>query len=433
MMFSDEALVVLRRLEDAGYEAWIVGGAVRDLLMGNAASDIDFATNATPEQIEAVFFDEHTLDVGKSFGTIRVVMPTAVYEVTTFRAESDYRDGRHPEQVRYSMHLEEDLQRRDFTMNAMAWHPERGLRDPFGGERDLHAGLLRAVGCAEERIAEDALRMLRAVRFASRFQWKMDPSLRRAIQAQHERIRFVSMERCHEELERMLTGEHPDSAVALLEETGLWKSLFTDTPAGDDALLFSVKEVCSPLLCIVPPTPALRWAALGFGPSFAGSTEETAMRLSRMDRLLRKLKTSTRLRDEVRLLLREVHLPLPETRADVQRLIGRTQPQQYQLLQLMQAASTVASASSHERNERMAALSRMEKQMHEVEQQHLPVEQSDLALGGAELLAMGMKPGKRVGEMLAWLLDQVIDGQVENTVATLTKTVQQRMKKGEKE
>lgn len=433
MMFPDEALVVLRRLEDAGYEAWIVGGAVRDLLMGNEASDIDFATNATPEQIEAVFFDEHTLDVGKSFGTIRVVMPQAVYEVTTFRAESDYRDGRHPEEVRYSMHLEEDLQRRDFTMNAMAWHPERGLRDPFGGERDLHAGLLRAVGCAEERIAEDALRMLRAVRFASRFQWTMDPSLRRAIQAQHERIRYVSVERCHEELERMLTGEHPDSAVALLEETGLWEPLFTDTSVGDDTLLFSVEEVCSPLLCAVPSTPALRWAALGFGPSFAGSTEEVAMRLSRMDRLLRKLKTSTRLRDEVRRLLREAHLPLPETRADVQRLIGRTRPQQHQLLQLIHAASTMASASSYERNERMAALARVEKQMHEVEQQHLPVGQSDLALGGAQLLAMGMKPGKCIGEMLSWLLDQVIDGQVENTAATLTRAVQQRMKKGEKE
>lgn len=433
MIFPDEALLVLRRLEAAGYEAWIVGGAVRDSLMGNTASDIDLATNATPEQIETVFAAEHTLDVGKSFGTIRVVMPKAVYEVTTFRAESDYRDGRHPQEVRYSQHLEEDLKRRDFTMNAMAWHPERGLRDPFGGERDLHAGLLRAVGCAEERIGEDALRMLRAVRFASRFQWTMEPSLRQALIKQHERIRFVSVERCYEELERMLMDAHPDRALALLNETGLWTALFAEQPEEGSSLLLFPDDVQPALVCAVPPCPALRWAALGFGASFAHTKEEVAVRVSRMNRLLRRLKTSTKLRENVSLLLREGHCPLPECLADVQRLIGRTRPQQHALLTLVRAASEILPASPEEREQRLAVVRRVESQMREVEERHLPVAQTDLAIGGADLLAMGMKPGKSVGEMLSWLLDQVLDGYVENHVAALTRAARQRMEEGERE
>lgn len=433
MNFPDEALLVLHRLEDAGYEAWIVGGAVRDGLMGNTASDIDLATNATPEQIENVFFAEHTLDVGKSFGTIRVVMPKAVYEVTTFRAERDYRDGRHPQEVRYSQHLEEDLKRRDFTMNAMAWHPKRGLRDPFGGERDLRQGLLRAVGCAEERIAEDALRMLRAVRFASRFQWTMESSLKETIQAQHERIRFVSIERCYEELERMLTGKHPDQALVLLEETELWVSLFGEQSEKGKEMSLSLNEVCMPFLCALPPIPALRWAVLGFGCSFASSDEEAARRMARIDGILRRLKTSTRLREEVRLLLREAYRPLPETLADTKRLMGRTKPLHHDLLTFLHAASETLPISSQEREKRLSTVLRVEKEIHFVEEHHLPVEQKDLALGGADLLAMGMKPGKPVGEMLSWLLEQVIDGNVKNEASVLAGAVRQKREEGERE
>ena len=199
MIFPDEALEVLRRLEEAGYEAWFVGGAVRDRVLGREAADVDITTSATPSEIEAVFAGERTLDVGKSFGTIRVVMPQAVYEVTTYRAERNYIDGRHPETVEYSRHIEDDLKRRDFTMNAMAWHPERGLLDLYGGRRDLAAGLLRAVGVAAERMEEDGLRMLRAVRFASRFAMKLEPSLRKAIIDQHTQIERISVERCSEE------------------------------------------------------------------------------------------------------------------------------------------------------------------------------------------------------------------------------------------
>lgn len=433
MNFPDEALLVLRRLEDAGYEAWIVGGAVRDGLMGNTASDIDLATNATPEQIENVFFAEHTLDVGKSFGTIRVVMPEAVYEVTTFRAERDYRDGRHPQEVRYSQHLEEDLKRRDFTMNAMAWHPERGLRDPFGGEQDLQQGILRAVGCAKERIAEDALRMLRAVRFASRFQWTMESSLRETIKAQHERIRFVSIERCYEELERMLTGKHPDQALVLLEEMELWAPLFGEQPEKSKAMSLSLNEVCMPFLCALPPVPTLRWAALGFGCSFASSDEEAAFRMARIDGILRRLKTSTRLREEVRLLLREAYRPLPETIADVKRLMGRTKPLHHDLLTFLHAASETLPISSQEREKRLAMVLRIKKEIHFVEEHHLPVEQKDLALGGADLLAMGMKPGKPVGEMLSWLLEQVIDGNMKNEASILADAVRQKREEGERE
>mgnify|MGYP004556014169 FL=1 len=188
-----------------------------------------------------------------------------------------------------------------------------------------------------------------------------------------------------------------------------------------------------PFLCALPPVPALRWAALGFGCSFASSDEEAALRMARIDGILRRLKTSTRLREEVRLLLREAYRPLPETLADVQRLMGRTKPLHHDLLPFFRAASETLPLAPQEREKRLSTVLRVEKEIHFVEEHHLPVEQKDLALGGADLLAMGMKPGKPVGEMLSWLLEQVIDGNMKNEASVLAGAVRQKREEGERE
>lgn len=433
MIFPDEALEVLRRLEEAGYEAWFVGGAVRDRVLGREAADVDITTSATPSEIEAVFAGERTLDVGKSFGTIRVVMPQAVYEVTTYRAERNYIDGRHPETVEYSRHIEDDLKRRDFTMNAMAWHPERGLLDLYGGRQDLAAGLLRAVGVAAERMEEDGLRMLRAVRFASRFAMKLEPSLRKAIIDQHTQIERISVERCYEELERMLTEGHPDRAVDLLAETGLWEALFPELPAAN---------VSRPLLCAVADDAASRWAAVGSGNRTLRTREveentsaereaEAKERAKRMTEILHRFKASTKRSSDVRLLLEARAEVLPQTLPEARKWQGEHPKDTRRILQFLAEISPVLYPEGAWRTKTLESITHTSALIDIIEESHLPVSIKDLAIRGEDLLALGMKPGKRVGTMLLYLLDQVIEEKLENTTSRLCEAARRKLEEGE--
>lgn len=210
---------VLRILIDHGYEAYFVGGCVRDELMGREVHDMDIATSARPEQVISLF--ERTVPTGIQHGTVMVLMEDHSFEVTTFRKEADYEDHRRPSRVEFVDAIKEDLQRRDFTMNAMALSIDGRLIDPFGGRQDIAAGLIRCVGAAEERFEEDALRMMRAIRFASIFGFKPVKSLWRALLIGREKLTFIAMERIRAELERMLEGPHPLRGLALIHRSGV--------------------------------------------------------------------------------------------------------------------------------------------------------------------------------------------------------------------
>ncbi|WP_035157160.1 CCA tRNA nucleotidyltransferase [Cohnella thermotolerans] len=215
----EAGLAVVRALEKAGHEAYLVGGCVRDRLLGRPLRDIDIATSARPEEVAALF--PRVVPTGLKHGTVTVLDGGSSFEVTTFRQEKEYSDSRHPDEVTFVKDIREDLARRDFTINAMAFGSDGSTVDPFGGAEDLRRGVVRCVGDAEERFGEDALRMLRAVRFAAEFGFELEAGTWSGLIARKERLRHVSMERVGSELDKMIGGRDPGRAVSLLAGSGL--------------------------------------------------------------------------------------------------------------------------------------------------------------------------------------------------------------------
>ena len=210
MTIPKTAIDIINKLETASYEAYFVGGCVRDMLMGICPKDFDITTNATPEQIKGVF--RRTVDTGIKHGTVTVLVGDEAYEVTTYRLDGEYLNFRHPEQVVYTDELKEDLKRRDFTVNAIAYHPQRGYIDFFGGKEDIEAKIIRGVGDAAERFTEDALRMLRAIRFACQLGFDIEENTFLALVEKAELIEHVSMERIRDEIVKAFTSEHVEKA-----------------------------------------------------------------------------------------------------------------------------------------------------------------------------------------------------------------------------
>ena len=213
------AFTVIKQLEHAGYEAVVVGGAVRDLLLGRAVHDVDVATSAMPSEVKAVF--SRTVDIGIWHGTVLVIVPEAPVEVTTYRTEGEYTDHRRPEDVQFVRSLTEDLQRRDFTMNAIAMHRDGSFVDVYGGREDIEACVIRAVGQAQARFAEDALRMLRAVRFAAQLSFTIESATMQAIREQAADIEWIAKERVKAEFDKLWVGKDVYNGLLRLEESGL--------------------------------------------------------------------------------------------------------------------------------------------------------------------------------------------------------------------
>lgn len=226
---------IISRLEKADFEAYAVGGCVRDSILGRSPEDWDITTSAKPEEVKRLF--STTIDTGLQHGTVTVVIEKEGFEVTTFRLDGDYTDGRHPDRVAFTSSLTEDLRRRDFTINAMAYSEKRGLIDEFDGERDLEDGVIRAVGDACERFSEDALRMLRAIRFAGQLNFKIADETFDAIKELSPNIAKVSVERIAKELEKLLLSGNPEY-IALVYETGIFSVI-----APEVAMLFENGEI----------------------------------------------------------------------------------------------------------------------------------------------------------------------------------------------
>lgn len=407
--FPEPVLDVLRRLDAAGHRSWLVGGAVRDLLLHRrrAATDFDVATPATPGQVMALF--RRVIPTGIDHGTVTVLAgDEEKVEVTTFRGEGAYLDGRRPESVTFHTDLDADLARRDFTMNAMAYDPlDRVFRDPFGGREDMRRRRVRAVGDPAERFGEDGLRPMRAARFAAQLGYDLDPRTRAAIPGAMEVVRRVSVERVAEELTRLVVAPHAERGLALLRRTGLLEVVIPELAALPPRAFAHAVAV---LRRLAPELP-LRLAALLHGLPPADG-----------ERIVNGLRLSRRLVDEVGALLRAHACPLarppgalPVEPAEVRRWLSRLGAARVpDVLALAEAEARAIPAPEGRRVAR--AVQRARAAIEATLAAAPPLSTQALALDGRAVMAsLGAGPGPHVGEALRHLLDRVLDDPGQNT------------------
>lgn len=385
------AALLLDALHGAGHAAYAVGGCVRDSLLGLDPHDWDLCTSARPEQVMALFGEEKCIPTGLQHGTVTVKQGGRLYETTTFRTEGAYSDGRHPDAVCFVPEVREDLARRDFTINAMAYSAEEGLIDPFGGRDDLAAHLVRAVGEPERRFEEDALRILRLYRFAARFGFAIDPATGAAARALGPHLDCVSAERIQEELLKLLAAPRPGIYLEPAVLTVVLPELEPEKQPERFAELCRTIDRIEPTAENVPARLAALLCPLG----------EAGAR-----KALRKLKCSNALTDEVTALERETP-GTPNTTLTIQakRLLGRYE------LPTIQRLTALCSARHPEQAEAFAAL-RAEAEQLTAENACCRV--SQLAVNGRDLMAAGVRPGPGLRQVLNALLEAVITGQTPN-------------------
>lgn len=402
------AAALLDALHAAGYAAYAVGGCVRDSLLGRTAHDWDLCTSALPQQVMELFGTEQCIPTGLQHGTVTIKYGGQLYETTTFRTEGSYTDGRHPDEVQFVPDVREDLARRDFTINAMAYNAAEGLVDPFGGQKDLQNGLLRAVGEPQQRFTEDALRILRLYRFAARFGFALDAATARAARQLAPHLDCISAERIQEELAKLLAAPQPGAylepavlAVVLPELTPesltAAKSVVDACPAGEENL-------------------PVRWAAL------LGALGETDTR-----RVLKRLRCSNACIEETAVLVREtagegVCRSFSEKKASahvddisVRQLLGR-----YGLCTVERLCALCGALHPQAASECALAAQRARQ----LEADGVCCRVSQLAVNGRDLMAAGIPAGPALRRVLETLLDGVIRAEYPNEKPALLAAAQ---------
>ena len=420
------AAVLLARLQQAGYAAYAVGGCVRDSLLGRTPQDWDLCTSARPEQVLALFGEEQCIPTGLQHGTVTVKHGGQLYETTTFRTEGSYTDGRHPDEVHFVPDVRQDLARRDFTINAMAYNDAEGLIDPFGGQQDLQQGILRAVGDPATRFEEDALRILRLYRFAARFGFAIDPPTGQAARALCAHLDCVSVERIEEELSKLLAAPAP---AAYLDE----KILKVIIPELSAPALQAAKPVVDACPAGTENLP-VRWAALLMSLGEDGTRKA-----------LKRLRCSNACIEQTAVLVREVHpgafssdtiwgipspvlLPAtagshppdgpqrnsrtglgqdaaPDTVIRIRKLLGRYD------LHTVQRLAALGAAMEPEQAADLAAQAELAAQL---DADGVCCRVSQLAVNGRDLMAAGIPAGPGLRRTLEALLDAVVRGQLPN-------------------
>lgn len=376
-------LKILRRLHQAGFEAYAVGGCVRDVLLGLTPDDWDIATDALPQQTAALFADCRVIETGLQHGTVTVLFEGDAFEITTFRVDSDYADNRHPDAVTFTRSLEEDVKRRDFTIGAMAWHDESGIHDFFNGAEDLRAGILRCVGNPYERFAEDALRILRAVRFCATFGFQPTDDLLQAAVTLKDTVKTVSVERIRVELTKALCGDFvTDTFTAFLK---VWQTVL---PEAD----FSPQT--KRLLAALPATITLRLAAL----------LQTADAAS----VLKRLKTDNQTIAAVTALQRAVGTLSPTTDT-----VTLTKALHVYGENTLRDAVTVCAARAAVNGEDAAAWQQTAAALTALINTNPCYTLKDLAVDGEDLKVLGLQ-GQPLGEALQRLLSAVMENRCHN-------------------
>ena len=387
------AAALLTRLHAAGHAAYAVGGCVRDSLLGQSPHDWDLCTSATPEQVLELFGKAHCIPTGLQHGTVTVKHGGELYEITTFRTEGAYSDGRHPDHVAFVPDVKEDLARRDFTINAMAYNAEEGLIDPFGGQNDLAAGIVRAVGEPQRRFEEDALRILRLYRFAARFGFAIDPATGQAARALCRHLDCVSEERIAEELSRLLAAPAPGAYL----EAEVLAVIFPELDAAELPESRRILDALEPGMEHVPVRLAALLCPLG----------EAGARAA-----LKRLKCSNTLTGTVATLVREAAAGMPGAALT---LTARRFLSRYDLATITDLTA-LCSARHPEQAEAFAALRQEAARLVET---NACCRINQLAVNGRDLMDAGIRPGPGLRRVLDALLEQVLTGQLPNEKAAL--------------
>lgn len=427
------AAYILKKLNDAGYAAYAVGGCVRDSLLGRTPKDWDIATSARPTEVASVFSGERLLETGLQHGTVTLLLEGEPYEITTFRMDGRYTDCRRPDRVEFTSSLEADLARRDFTVGAMAYHPSTGVVDLYGGRADLEARVIRCVGDPAQRFTEDALRMLRALRFASELDFTIEPATLAAAEAYRGLLMKVSAERIRSELDRLLCGRGVGRVLRtgrlvleqILPELGPTVDLSQRTPYH----IYDVFEHTLRTVEAAPPEATLRLTMLfhdlgkpacfrmdasGRG-HFPGHPQESA-RLA--EKILGRLRYDNQTAGEVLTLVRLHDYKLKADPVAVRRLLSRIGEARFRQLLAVQRADAAGKAPVYGARQ-IALVGRVEETLNQVVERGDCVSLHQLAVDGHALMAVGIPAGPVLGKTLHSLLEQVMEEKLPNERQTL--------------
>ncbi len=435
---------ILQTLTNAGYEAWLVGGCVRDLLRGVPPHDWDICTSARPEQTEACFAGHKIIETGLKHGTVTVVEGGEPYEITTYRTEGPYSDSRRPDFVRFVPDLKEDLARRDFTMNAVALGLDGTLQDPFGGAEDIQSGLIRCVGKPAHRFQEDGLRVMRALRFAAVFRCRIEEQTAQAVHHSRAMLKRVAAERIHAELGKLLTGpaagevlrQYPDVLCVFWPQLGPLTAMEQNNPwhcwGGWEHTVRAVEAA--------PAQLTLRLAMLlhDIGKPSCRSTDNNGidhfyghpgLSAKMADRMLRALKFENSLRRRVVTLVEYHDVLLSAQDKTIRRWLGRLGPETFfQLLEVKRA--DILGQAPEKLGSRLDELAEIRARAEQMTAEGQCLTLKELAVNGRDIIAAGARPGPEVGRVLAALLDRVLDEEAPNQRAALLELARRELQRG---
>lgn len=428
-----DVLFILNKLLENGFEAYIVGGCVRDKLLGIEPHDYDITTSAKPDEIKRVFKDYKTILVGEEFGTVGILLNEVLYEVTTFRIDGAYLDNRKPESVTFSDNLIEDLKRRDFTINAMAIDSKGKLFDPFNGKDDLENKIIRAVGNPVERLREDALRMMRAIRFAGRFGFFIEAELFDAISLESGLLKNIAPERIFDEFSKMITSDRPSYYLLLMEEAGILDVIFPELKRTVGFVQFSPyhdKTLFDHLLCVmdnVKPDLSLRLAALFHDISKVDTLSigedgrghfygHEILGAEVVEKILKKYRLPNKTIEKVKILILD-HMKVHSEMTDkaLRRQIKRVGIENVLDLYDLLIADCKATRIDRDASFIINRKNRVKKLLDEKEMKT----EKFLEINGNDIKALGFSEGKIIGKILKDLEEIVLDDPEKNKRAYL--------------
>ncbi len=426
---SENASFIINTLEQNGFECFAVGGCVRDSLLSRDVNDWDFTTSATPDEIIECFSDYTTIDIGKRYGTICVVVNNENFEVTTYRTDGEYGDSRHPDSVNFSKNLVEDLSRRDFTVNALAYNDKVGVVDEFNGLQDLECGVIRCVGEPDVRFTEDALRIMRALRFASTYGFSIERSTSESIIRNKDKLSIIASERIIKELSKLLLGNHCDFILRRYKDV-----IAVFIP--EIAVMFNFdqkskhhnKDLWRHTVSAIKNTPddeVLRTAMLlhDIGKPMTVSTDEKGfnhfynhpkLSAEMASTILKRLKYPSAFINTVKTLIEYHDVRLTPQPRIIKKYLRKLGEENMRMLLSIQRADILAQ-SFYMREEKLSTLEKVCAEFERIVSSDECYSLDTLAINGRDIIHLGVTDGARIGQVLSKCLDKVIESSIPNT------------------